>query len=132
MNLHNGLALAYLGDAVWELRIRDYLMGKGLTKVNDLHKNAIRFTCASGEAKAMDGLLEGFLTEDEINVFKRGRNAESTRKPQSVDLGTYHKSTGFEALIGNLFLEKAFERLDEIVSRSIRYLEETEIVKGDF
>jgi len=132
MILQNGLALAYLGDAIWEIRIREYLMGKGLTKVNDLHKTAIKYTSASGEAKAMDRLMEGRLSEAETDIFKRGRNAESTHKPKSVDLGTYHKSTGFEALIGDLYLEKAFSRLDEIVFESIRYIEESETIKGDF
>jgi ribonuclease-3 family protein len=123
MNMHNGLTLAYLGDAIWEIRIREYLMSKGLTKVNDLHKTAIKYTSATGEALAAEALLAGELSEAETEIFKRGRNAESTHKPKSVDLGTYHKATGFEALIGNLYLEKQTGRLDVIVTSAIQSIE---------
>lgn len=132
MNMHNGLTLAYLGDAVWELKIREYLMGKGLTKVNDLHKTAIRYTSALGEAKAVQHLLTAFYTDPELDIFKRGRNAESTHKPKSVDLGTYHQSTGFEAVIGNLYLENQIQRLDDLVSESIRLIEQIAEKPGDF
>jgi ribonuclease-3 family protein len=125
MNMHSGLTLAYLGDAIWEIRIREYLMGKGLTKVNDLHKTAIRYTSATGEAIAADRLQEGFLSEAETDLFKRGRNAESTHKPKAVDLGTYHKATGFEAVLGHLYLENQMGRLAEIIAESIRLIEET-------
>lgn len=125
MNMLNGLALAYLGDSVWEIHVRKHLVDGGLTKVNDLHKAAIRFTSAAGEAVAADSLLSGgFYSEAEIDLFKRGRNAESTHKPKSVDLGTYHKSTGFEAVIGFLFMENQTGRLEELIERSLRLIEE--------
>jgi ribonuclease-3 family protein len=125
MNMHNGLTLAYLGDAIWEIKIREYLMEKGITKVDTLHKTAIKYTSALGEAKAADKLLDGVLSEAETDIYKRGRNAESTHKPKSVDLGTYHKSTAFEALIGHLYLEKQMDRLNEIFDLSISFIEET-------
>ncbi|MDD3865609.1 MAG: ribonuclease III domain-containing protein [Candidatus Izemoplasmatales bacterium] len=123
--MHNGLTLAYLGDAIWEAKIREYLMKSGLTKVNDLHRKAIKFTSAIGEATAVDRLISECFSETEIDIFKRGRNAESTHKPKSVDLGTYHKSTGFEAVIGYLYLENATSRLEEIMMISIHIIEET-------
>lgn len=121
----NGLALAYLGDSVWEIHVRKHLVDRGLTKVNDLHKAAIRFTSAAGEALAADALFaEGFYSEAEIDLFKRGRNAESTHKPKSVDLGTYHKSTGFEAVIGFLFVEGMTVRMEELIAHTLSLIEE--------
>ncbi len=124
MNQHNGQTLAYLGDACFELAIRDYLLARGWTKVNDLHRQAVRYTSAMGQALAMARLLETELNETEIAVFKRGRNAEATRKPKNVTLSTYHQATGFEALLGHLYLEKNHGRLEEIIAFAIRAIEE--------
>lgn len=126
MNYLNGQTLAYIGDAIWEIHIREYLISKGITKVKDLHTQAIRFTCAGGEAKVIEKLMNGFLSESEIDVFKRGRNAEATHHPKAVDLATYHQSTGFEALLGFLYLERQSERLSEIIQESIRTVEENQ------
>jgi ribonuclease-3 family protein len=125
MNMYNGLTLAYLGDAIWEIKVREHLMETGLTKVNDLHRLAIKFTSANGEANIIDRLVSECLSDAEIEIYKRGRNAESTHKPKNADLGTYHRATGFEALIGYLYLEKTFARMDEIVTISIHIIEET-------
>ena len=124
MVLPNGLALAYLGDALYELEVRKYLLTKKLTKVNDLHQQAIRFTSATGQAKVMLKLLDGILNEIEIEQFKRGRNATANRKPKNTDLATYHQSTGFEALLGYLYLENQWDRLAEIIQMSIQVIEE--------
>ena len=128
MVLPNGLALAYLGDALYELEVRKYLLTKKLTKVNDLHTQAIRFTSAVGQAKVMLKLLDGELTETEVEQFKRGRNAVANRKPKNTDLATYHQSTGFEALLGYLYLENLNDRLAEIIQKSIQIIEEIEAV----
>jgi len=124
MNQLSGLTLAYLGDAYYELEIRTYLINQGYTNVNLLHQKAIFFTSAVGQAKAIEKLQEGFLTEDEINVYKRGRNATSTHKPKNAELSTYRFATGFEALIGFLVQEKEFARANEIILRSIQIIEE--------
>lgn len=124
MVLQNGLALAYLGDGFYELEIRKYLLTKKLTKVNDLHKQAILFTSANGQAKAIEGLLKGFLSETEVEYYKRGRNALANRKPKNTTLATYHQSTGFEALIGYLYLDNQEERCHEIIQKSIEIIEE--------
>jgi len=122
--LLNGSALAYIGDAIYEVEIRKYLLTKNITKVNDLHQAAIRFTSAVGQCKVMESFLQSGLTETEIEYFKRGRNAESTRKARNTDLGTYHQATGFEALLGFLYLDNQAERLAEIIQRSIQLIEE--------
>jgi len=109
----SGTTLAYIGDSIYEVKVREYLIEKGLTKVDDLHKNAIKYTSATGQSSAYD-LIEKLLTEGEINVFKRGRNSESTRKPRNTSLAIYKKATGFEALIGYLYLSKDFNRLNEL------------------
>lgn len=109
----SGTTLAYIGDSIHELKVREYLIEKGLTKVDELHKNAIKFTSATGQSDSFD-LIEHILSEKEIGVFKRGRNSESTRKPRNTSLATYKKSTGFEALIGFLYLSDETKRLVEI------------------
>jgi len=112
----SGTTLAYIGDSIYEVKVREHLIETGLTKVDDLHKSAIKFTSATGQSIAYD-LIEELLNEEEIKVFKRGRNAESTRKPRNTSLAIYKKATGFEALIGYLYLSKDFERLDTIYKR---------------
>lgn len=112
----SGTTLAYIGDSIYEVKVREHLIEKGLTKVDELHKNAIKFTSATGQAVAYD-LIEELLTDSEISVFKRGRNCESTRKPRNTTLAIYKKATGFEALIGYLYLSKDFERLDDLYKK---------------
>lgn len=110
----SGVTLAYIGDSIYELKVREFLIEKGLTKVDDLHKEAIKYTSAVGQAKSFD-LIENLLSEEELSIFKRGRNSESIRKPKNASLATYQKATGFEALIGYLHLSKNNERLDELI-----------------
>ena len=112
----SGTTLAYIGDSIYELKVREILIEKGLTKVDDLHKSAIKFTSATGQANAFDE-IESILSEEEISIFKRGRNSESTRKPRNTSLAIYKKATGFEALIGYLHLSKNSERLDELYKK---------------
>ncbi|KFZ26925.1 MAG: Mini-ribonuclease 3 [Candidatus Izimaplasma bacterium HR2] len=109
----SGITLAYIGDSIFEVKVREYLIEKGLTKVDDLHKSAIKYVSAVGQSEAFD-LIEEKLTEKEMSIFKRGRNAESSRKPRNTSLAIYKKATGFEALIGHLHLSKDFDRLDEL------------------
>jgi ribonuclease-3 family protein len=124
--LLNGTALAYIGDAIYELEIRKYLVTKKLTKVNDLHSAAIRFTSAIGQAYVAEKLITEMLTETEMEYYRRGRNATSSRKARHADLKTYHQSTGFEALLGYLFFDGQIVRLAEIIDFCIRKIEELE------
>lgn len=119
MNQLNGLTLAYLGDAIYEVYIRESLLVKGYTKVDKLHKEAIVYTSAKGQKVALDKIYD-LLTESEVSVFKRGRNANSDRKPRNTDLATYKQATGFEALIGFLYLNNEKERLEELIQIIIK------------
>ena len=76
---HNGTTLAYIGDAIYELMIREMLLEKGFTKVDNLHKEAIKYTSAVGQKKALD-IIYNDLTEEEVSIFKRGRNSNTDRK----------------------------------------------------
>ena len=111
----SGLSLAFIGDAVYELFIRSYVLSKGEARVKDLHKDTVRLVNADFQADMTDILMPQ-LREDEIAVFKRGRNAHAGHTPKNKSEAQYHKSTGFEALIGYLYLKKDFERLDFIFS----------------
>jgi ribonuclease-3 family protein len=116
---YNGVTLAYIGDAVYELYIRETLIKNGLTKVDSLHQEAIKYTSANGQKAALDVIYES-LTEEEISIFKRGRNASTMRKARNADLSVYKQATGFEALIGYLHITQNFERLHEIMSIIIK------------
>lgn len=120
---YNGLTLAYIGDAYYELKIREYLLLKNVTKVNSLHQNAIKFTSAISQAKATTYLIDNFYTEKELSIFKRGRNQSATHKPKNTDVQTYNKSTGFEAVIGYLYLANDLTRLNELINYTIEILE---------
>ncbi len=115
MTQHNGLTLAYIGDAVYEIMVRENLLKSGLTKVDHLHSEAIKFTSAEGQAISFDK-IENILTEEELSIFKRGRNSKTERKARNASLATYKKATGFESLIGYLYLEKLDNRLVELVA----------------
>lgn len=120
----NGLTLAYVGDAVYEMKIRSYLIEKGLTKVGDLHQNAIQYTQANSQALAALKMTTDFYTEKEVNIYKRGRNQSASHKPKNTDVQTYNQSTGFEAVIGYLYLEESFDRVDEVINRTIEIINE--------
>jgi ribonuclease-3 family protein len=106
------LQLAYVGDAVYELLVRTYLLKKGLS-VKELHKATIKFVKAKSQANIVHNLEEE-LTEHEKTVVKKGRNAKSNTVPKNADLIDYKYATGFEALIGELYLGGKDERLSEL------------------
>ncbi len=111
----NVLVLAYLGDAVYELYVRKYLINKGICKVNDLQKEAIKYVSANAQSDFLEKMLnDGFLTDEEIIVVKRARNHKS-HSSKSTDIVTYKRSTGLEALIGYLEINKNSSRIEEIM-----------------
>lgn len=119
--LLNGLALAYMGDAIYELFIRQYLLNQGQTKPNQLHKKATTYVSARAQAFLIKKMREeGMLSSKEEIYFKRGRNAKSHSKAKNVDHQTYALSTGFEAVMGFLHLTHQEERLEELVEWSIQ------------
>ena len=126
MILYNGESLAYLGDAIYELRIREHLLGTGYQDVNKLHRIAVKYTSGEAQAKIVDYLIKHeLLTEEEITYFKRGRNSNHSKNRRSISVISYKKATGFEAMIGFLYLSKRDERLAEILQMII------EIVEGE-
>lgn len=112
----NSLTLAYLGDSVYELYIRQYLITKGIAKVNNLQKEAVKYVSAKGQCKFITKMLEeDFLTQEEHEVFNRARNYKTTSHPKNTDIITYKYATGFEAVIGYLYLKNDIKRVEEII-----------------
>ncbi|MDM5220120.1 Mini-ribonuclease 3 [Peribacillus sp. NJ11] len=121
----NSLALAYIGDAVYETYIRHHLIQNGAVKPNLLHKKATSFVAAKAQNKIIHFFLESdWLSEEESAVVRRGRNAKSGSVPKNTDVQTYRYSTAFEALMGFLYLSGRIERMEELIKKSIEYIEE--------
>lgn len=111
----NALVLAYLGDAVYEIYIRNYLINKGINKVNDLQKEAVKYVSAKAQSNFLEKMLnDDFLTIEEISIIKRARNHKS-HGTKSADIITYKRSTGLEALIGYLSFKGFNGRIKEIM-----------------
>ncbi|WP_110925985.1 Mini-ribonuclease 3 [Bacillus massiliglaciei] len=126
----NSLALAYMGDAVYETYIRHHLIQKGAVKPHLLHKEATSFVSAKAQNRIIRFFLEeGQLTEEETAVVRRGRNAKSGTVPKNTDVQTYRYSTAFEALVGYLYLSGQTERMEDIISASIHFIEEGKDVR---
>ena len=104
--LINPLVLAYLGDGVFEVYVREYLIvEKNITKPDLLQKEAIQFVSAKAQAAFMkEAIMNAWVSEDEIGIYKRGRNAKCTRVMKNTSVITHNQSSGFEALIGHLYL----------------------------
>lgn len=113
----NVLALAYLGDAIYEERVREYLIRSGISLVDDLQKETIRYVSAKNQARIISYLINTkYLTDREINIVKRGRNYKKNRHPRHTDIITYKLSTGFETLVGYLYLNNEKKRVEEIIA----------------
>lgn len=117
VNLINIMTLAYLGDALYEVYIREHLIKNGVAKVEELQKKAINYVSAKAQAKILDKLIENnILIEFEIDIVKRGRNYKRASHPKNTDIMTYKMSSGFEALIGYLYMDNQLDRLNEIMN----------------
>ncbi len=112
------LALAYIGDAVYELAVRSHLVNSGISRVNRLHDEAVKFVQAKAQARLLRE-LEGILTQEETAVIRRGRNAKSPHTPRSAGVIDYRQSTAFECLIGYLYLKGDKDRLEEILALAL-------------
>lgn len=118
----NGLTLAYIGDAYYELYIRRYLIDKKITNVNQLHKTAIKYTQGDSQSKiVMSFIATNELNEDELSLYKRGRNASGPGR-KNTNAQTYHQATGFESLIGGLYLDD-INRCDDLIIKAIKLIE---------
>lgn len=110
----NPLVLAYMGDAVFETAVRQYVISRPNHRPNHLHREAVKYVSAKAQAKSLQALLP-LLTSEETDVVKRGRNAKSGTIPKNADVLDYRHSTAFECLIGYLYYSKRFERLEQLL-----------------
>lgn len=109
------LTLAYLGDALMSVKVREYLIEQGITKPQELQRRSIRYVSAKAQASYISQLLEqGWFQAEEELLYKRGRNAKSLTVPKNTDVVTYKMATGLEALWGHLYLSGRQERLEEL------------------
>ena len=113
------LTLAFTGDAVYSLFIREKLVCEANRPVGELHKLSVQSVKASAQARAMREIMP-MLTEKEMDVFKRGRNAHTSHTPKNQSGCDYHYATGFEALIGYLYLKDEEERLNLLLNEVIK------------
>ena len=119
MQNYSPLILAYLGDSVYELYVRKYLIDSGIAKVNDLQNKSLEYVSAKSQRKIFEELENNnFLTEEELEIIKWGRNAKG-RVSKTTDIVTYRTSTGFECLIGYLYLHNE-ERLKEVMQEVLK------------
>lgn len=120
----NALALAYMGDAVYEQAVREHLLRSGRVKPNILHKQATNYVSAKSQAAIVKNMQQtGFLTEEEEAILRRGRNAKSGSVPKNTDVVTYNYSSGFEAVLGYLYLLGRMERVEQFIAESIAWIE---------
>ncbi len=128
IDMLNGATLAYVGDAVYELAVRKHVLTKGITQVNHLHRAAVTYVGAIGQAKVMLHWIKqsDFLTEQEILMYKRGRNHKANTKAKNASIGDYRQATGFESLLGWLALTEQTERLNQLMTEAITIIDEGE------
>ena len=116
---YSPLTLAYIGDGIFDLVIRSMIVGAGNTHVNDLHQRTSQIVKAHTQSEMIGELLPE-LTDEEMAIYKRGRNAKSATVAKNATVGDYRRATGFEALMGYLYLEDKTERLMELILTGLR------------
>ncbi len=120
----NTTALAFMGDAVYEVYVRHRDMETGAVNAYRVHKMAVKYVRADGQAKAVKAMMgDGFLTDDEVALVKRARNHKTASKPKNADPVIYKLATAFEALIGYLYLTGERGRMTEIIFRAMEITE---------
>lgn len=120
--LYSPLTLAYLGDAVYEMVIRTICVKRTNMQTQKLHRKVTGYVSAKAQAKMVDVLL-GELTEEEESIYRRGRNSKPYTKAKNASMEEYLKATGFEALIGYLYLQKEYERMNALIAHGIEALQ---------
>lgn len=118
---YSPLALAYIGDGIFDLVIRSIVVGKGNTKASQLHYRTSHIVKAKTQAEMMK-VLEEILTPEEADIYRRGRNAKSPTMAKNATMSDYRNATGFEALMGYLYLKDEFPRIVELVKYAIEKL----------
>lgn len=115
---YSPLALAYIGDAIYDLVIRTIVVERGNTSANKLHKKTVNYVNARIQAQMIEALMDE-LTEEEAAVYKRGRNAKSYTTAKNASVIEYRKATGFEALCGYLYLTGKQERMLTLIKKAV-------------
>lgn len=125
-NEYNSLVLAYIGDTLYDLYVRTRLISENENMLaHKLHVQAIKFVKAHGQSEAVK-YIEPILTEQELAAYKRGRNTKSFTVPKNADVGEYRRATGFEALLGWLYVSREQQRLEEIMKLAYDATEQEE------
>ena len=119
------LALAYIGDSIYDIMSREYVMKNHLGKINELHRTVSTLVSARAQASFMKDILENnILTDIEESIYIRGKNQKNNSKAKNASIMEYKLATGLEAVFGYLYLEKNFERLEEMFNYIISLYEE--------
>ena len=119
---YSPLTLAYIGDGLFDIVIRSVVVARGNSRANDLHKRTSEIVKAHTQALMIEA-LEGELTEEEADIYRRGRNAKSGTMAKNASMSDYRKATGFEALMGYQYLKDDFERIVFLTKRAMELLE---------
>ena len=127
---YSPLTLAYIGDSVYDLIIKSLVINEGNKQVKKLHQETSHMVQASAQSEMMR-VIQGVLTEEEHAVYRRGRNAKSVSPARNQSLTDYRRATGFEALMGWLYLKSDWKRIIDLVKIGLAHLEELDAVKGE-
>ena len=127
--LYSPLTLAYLGDAVYEMVIRTICVKRTNMQTQKLHRKVTGYGSAKAQAKMMDALI-GELTEEEESIYRRGRNSKPYTKAKNASMEEYLKATGFEALMGYLYLTEQFDRMAELLGKGLEQMGELAEAEG--
>ncbi len=118
LNTYSPLVLAYVGDAVYELYVRTLLLSRGNAPVHKLHKQSISYVKAKAQSDIIHKIMD-ILSQEEQDIVKRGRNAKSGTIPKNADVTEYKYATGFETLLGYLYIKQDYARLLELLKISV-------------
>lgn len=115
---YSPLALAYIGDSVFDIYVRTKVVKEGNTSVNNLHKKSVKYVSAKAQCQMVLKIMD-FLTEEEKDVFRRGKNTKMHTVAKNATLTEYRNATGFEAVLGWLYLQDKIQRLEEIIIKAM-------------
>lgn len=113
------LILAHIGDAIYEVVIRTMVLSKGNRQIEKVHKETIKYVNAKTQAEMADKMMP-HMTDEELDIYKRGRNAKSSTKAKNASIADYRKATGFEALMGFLYLKGETKRMLELIEEGMK------------
>ena len=126
------LILAYIGECLYDLAVREYVVSNFPGVVNAVNQKKTTFVCAHAQSEIMGFLIgQGVLTDEEMSVYRRGRNQKSATHSKNSSIQEYRRATGFEALIGYLYLTEQYERMIDLEARGITHLQALEDRYGE-